>query len=397
MKNVCEGIGGRIKAIPEDFVVEEIPKEKEREDEDQLIFWVEKRNWDTHDVIRILSRKLRVSRKRFGYAGTKDKFAIARQRFSVWDPTGELEEKLKTVKLPDIKIYGFSRGYRLNLGDLEGNKFLITIRGIELEESEIKERLQKIFTVLKNGIPNYFGEQRFGGIRAVTHLVGYEMLRGNFEEATKIYISKIFEEEAEDIKKIREFVAKNWGDRKAYLKALNMFSKRFRYERAMLQYLYVYPRDFVGALRRIPKKVRKLFINAVQSYIFNEVLKKLVKKHGIEKLKGKTIKLVGYDTVFENKEEDRETLKLLKTLSLSREDFLMPSMPEMKTTGGERKAIIEVKDIKLLSIKEDELEKGKNAVKISFSLPPGSYATIVLAYIMGGCKDEKIQYPKLGK
>jgi len=377
------GIGGKIKQKPEDFIVEEIPKQKENITNEHVIFWVEKINLDTQDVIRILSRKLHVSRKRFGYAGTKDKFAIARQRFSLWDPDFSLEKKLKEIKVKNLKIYGFERGDRLSLGDLEGNKFLITIRDISLSEEEIKQRLEKIFEDLRKGIPNYFGEQRFGGIRPVTHLVGLQMLKGNFEKATKFYICLPFEKEPEDVKKIRRELWKNWGDRKAYLRALYKFPKRFRYERAMLDYLSKYPRDFVGTLRRIPKRVRKLFINAVQAWIFNKTLSKLLEKYEISEIQDLKIPLVGYDTML--KGEIGKIIKdLMKKLGISTKDFLLRSMPELKTSGSERNAVLKVKNLKLLKISKDELNPGKNKIIIAFTLPPGAYATIITDKIIKG-------------
>ncbi len=371
------GIGGEIKTIPEDFIVEEIPKEKVSKSREHIIFWVEKRNMDTHEVIRLLSKKLRISRKRFGYAGTKDKFAVAKQRFSIWDPDMNIEEKLKKLSFKYLKLYGFERGDRLNLGDLKGNKFTITIRNIALGEEEIKKKLEKTFEEMKKGIPNYFGVQRFGGIRPITHLVGIEMLKGNFEEAVKIYVAKPFDSEHSEVKKIREYLWKNWGDRKAYLTALKKFPKRFRYERSMLDYLYKRPRDFVGALRRIPKKVRKLFINAVQAWIFNRALQRIVEKHGISKIRDIKIPLVGYDTVLKG-EIGRIVENVMKEIGISQKDFILRGMPEMKASGGERNAMIRVKDMELKEIFNDEFNKNKNAIKISFSLPSGSYATVVL-------------------
>ncbi len=379
-----QGIGGIIKQRPEDFIVEEIPKRKRALTKEHLIFWVEKINLDTQDVVKILSKKLHVSRKRFGYAGTKDKFAVARQRFSLWDPDKSLEEKLKSFKFKKMKLYGFERGERINLGDLEGNRFLITIRNIELSEEEIKNRLEKIFDTLKKGIPNYFGEQRFGGIRPVTHLTGLQMLKSNFEKAVKFYIALAFDKEPEDIKKIRFQLWKNWGSRKAYLEALQKFPKRFRYERAMLDYLSKNPKDFVGALRRIPKRIRKLFINAVQSWIFNEVLKEVMRENDVEKIKDIEIPLVGYDTELDEKNTiHKKIIDFMKKLGIEQKDFLLRSMPEMKTSGSIRKAVIAVEDIKLEEILEDELNESKKAVRISFSLPPGSYATVVVEKIIG--------------
>jgi tRNA pseudouridine13 synthase len=377
-----QGIGGKIKENVEDFIVEEIPIEKKNSKE-HVQFWLEKRNWDTHLAIRMLAKKLHVSKKRFGFAGTKDKRALTRQRVSIWDPDRKIEEKLKKLKIKDLRIYGIERGDRINLGDLEGNKFLVTIRDIDLSEKEIKERLEKIFSVLRKGIPNFFGPQRFGEVRPISHLVGLEMLKGNFEEAVKIYLAKPFPKEGEEVKKAREWLLANWGKRKAYLKALELFPKYLRYDRNMLDYLYKHPKDFVGTLRRIPKRVRKLFLNAVQAWIFNEVLKGLLEEKTIEELKDIKIPLVGYDTKLTKGEIGEKIKKIMEKLDIKKEDFIMRSMPEMRCEGSERNAILQVKDIKLIKIGEDEYNKGKKFVQISFSLPKGAYATVVLEKIIG--------------
>ncbi len=379
-----EGIGGKIKVIPEDFFVEEIPKKVEKDEEGlHLILLIEKRNIDTLDVVRLLSKKLRVSRKRFGYAGTKDKFAVAIQQISVWDPDREIEKRIKNMKFHRIKILGMKRGSRLNLGDLEGNKFTIVIR--DVDENDLEKKLEKIKKDLEKGLPNYFGVQRFGGIRPITHLVGLEMLKGNFEEAVRIYIAEPYEGEEEKIKNIRKEIMRRWGEKEAYLWGLENFPKKFRYERLMLEYLYKYPKDFVGALRRIPKRMRKLFINAVQSWIFNEVLFELEKEKSIENLKGAKIPLVGYDTVLKRDDEiHRKILEAMEGLGIKKRDFEMKSMPEMKTTGGERDAVIDVKDFEIEEIGDDELHPGRKKVKIKFTLPPGSYATVLLEKIMKG-------------
>jgi tRNA(Glu) U13 pseudouridine synthase TruD len=121
----------------------------------------------------------------------------------------------------------------------------------------------------------------------------------------------------------------------------------------------------------------------VQAYIFNRVLFQLLQEKSIEELQNVKIPLVGYDTVLEG-ELGRRIRKMMRELGISEKSFLLPSMPEMKTTGSYRDAVIKVKDITLLKIFDDGLNPGKKAVQISFTLPPGSYATVVLEKIMKG-------------
>ncbi len=281
------GIDGRIKQRIEDFIVEEIP-EKSPPGDEYTIFWLEKFNWDIHRAIKVIAKKLHVSFKRFGFAGTKDKRALTKQRISVW----KIEpDDLKKINIKDLKLYDFEKSSeRINLGNLKGNKFTIIIRNIDLSKEEIEKRLNNIFSELKKGVPNLFGPQRFGEVRKVTYLVGKEMLKGRYHNAVKIYLSEVFEGEHEDIKEAREFLSKNWNQ-EGFKKALELFPKKFKYERTMLDYLTKHPNDYAGALRRLPKKLRKIFLNSVQAYIWNEITKQT---------KEEKIPLVGYNINLED-------------------------------------------------------------------------------------------------
>lgn len=366
-----KGIGGRLRQRIEDFRVEEIPKLLPEGDE-YTVFWLEKFNWDTNNAIRAIAKSLHVSIKRFGIAGTKDKRAVTKQRVSAWNIEAD---KLEKVKIKDLKLYGFEKsGERISLGESEGNRFIVTIRDIDLGEDEIRKRLDDIFSVLEKGILNLFGPQRFGEVRPITHLVGKEMLKSNFEGAVRIYLCNVFEKEPEDSRKARKALADAWGTKEGYLKALELFPKRLRYERNMIDYLSKHPNDFAGALRRLPKRLRKMFINAFQSWIFNQVAER-----GTE-----IVKLPGYDTELEESPVDKKIKQILEKEGIKIEDFRMRSMPELACTGIQRKVLLVPKELKLIEIADDEFNEGKKKAIISFALPSGAYATVVLNKVMVG-------------
>ncbi len=386
------GIGGRIRQRVEDFQVWELPKEKPVDTDPEknvyTLFTLEKWNWDAHLALRALARALRVGITRFGVAGTKDRRAVTRQRVSVWKIG---EEELKKVNVRGITLYDFSESSeRLVLGDLEGNRFTIIIRDISLDEKALKGRLEEIFLELKDGIPNIFGEQRFGTVRAVTSLVGRALLRGDFEGACRIYLAQVFEEEPEDSKRAREFLENNWGRKEAYLKALEIFPKRLKFERTMLDFLSKNQTDFAGALRKLSKRLRKMFINAVQAEIWNEAVVSCT-KHDITpeprawrgKLEQQDLPLPGYDTVFNERNKlHAEMQKVMDEMKIKLEDFRLPRSPELATTGGTRKVLLVPANLKVSGIGVDEFNEGKMKVIIEFSLPAGAYATVVLNELM---------------
>ncbi len=392
------GIGGRIKQRIEDFVVEEMPLQNPRKakgceqkenagkcDDEYIIFWLEKFNWDTNQILKLIAKKLHVSENRMRIAGTKDKRALTRQRVSLWDPDGEMEERLRDVRIKDIKIYNISRGNRLSLGELQGNMFDITVRDVSFSEDEIRKMLEKIFEEMKKGIPNVFGPQRFGETRPITSVVGKEMLKGNFENAVKTYLADYFEQEPDDAKKARRLLSENWNP-EGFKKSIETFPYRLKNERSMLFYLQEQPKDFVGALRRLPKRLRKMFLNAYQAEIWNRLADELFmesakSKKGTEN--NTSIPLVGYDTELDDDNPlHKKIIGILKRDKIRLADFAMKGIPELKCNGSERNFLLLPKNMKVVRISDDEFNAGKKAVQISFYLPAGSYATVILKEVM---------------
>lgn len=379
-KSKTDGIGGRIKQIPEDFIVEEINPEgnileigksgnftREQISGEYLHFTLQKRNWDNILAIKEISKRLGISYKRFGFAGTKDKRALTIQRISVRDVSGE---NLKKVNINDITIGNFEYGNEgINLGDLWGNRFAITIRDLKCDREILEVRIKAIMGEIAPGVPNFFGVQRFGTTRPITHLVGKEILGGNFENAVMIYLIKNFEEETEETRKAREFLRET----NDFKEGLKIFPKYLSYELAILNHLVKKPTDFVGALRKLPKKLRWMFVHAYQGFIFNKALSDYISRGIIvEKLP-----LVGYETGI-----DEITNEILDDEKITMEDFKISAMPELSSKGIYRDCFVEVRDFKILNISDDELNTGKKKIILQFSLSKGNYATTVVREFM---------------
>ena len=380
-KSQSGGIGGRIKTIPEDFMVEEItPGGKILEignsncpgDQtwgEYTHFVLQKYNWDTLRATKEISRRLRISNKRLGFAGTKDKKALTTQRVSVWNIP---MDKLAEVEIKDMILKDFGYDDRpIKLGDLFGNRFTITIRDIDLKKDEILERIKKISNELNAGFPNFFGLQRFGSRRPITHLVGKEIIKGNLEDAVMIYLALVYEGESEEARNARSFLAET----KDFKASLRKFPKFLSYESAMINHLVQHPSGYRGALNQLPMGLRTMFVHAYQAYIFNKTLSRYIKKGiPVEKLP-----LVGYET-----EIDEITSKTLDEEGITPEDFRAISMASLSSRGEYRDCWVPIQEFKALDldIEKDELNEGKNKLKLRFSLPKGSYATVLLREFM---------------
>jgi len=185
---VSSGCGGRIKETPEDFEVEEVPAYLPSGQGGHLYLWVEKRSVGTEPVARRLAEALGVDPGDVGWAGLKDHQAVARQFFSV---PASAEPKVAGLQLEGVKVLSAARhGNKLRPGHLRGNRFRIRIRGAtDPEAAEVSLR-----ALAERGVPNFYGEQRFGADArnaelGLKLLLGERLARPPSRFQRKLYLS----------------------------------------------------------------------------------------------------------------------------------------------------------------------------------------------------------------
>src|SRR2546421_4213073 len=156
------GVGGTIKSAPEDFGVEGISAAPAVAPEGRYaIAQVRVRNWETNRLVRAMARALHISRKRIGYAGTKDKHAVTTRLFSFEDV---LPEAVRGLPLKDVDILDAFRSDRpLELGDLAGNRFRIFLKDLPLQPEVAAKTIEGTARALQSvgGIPSIFWMHRF--------------------------------------------------------------------------------------------------------------------------------------------------------------------------------------------------------------------------------------------
>jgi tRNA pseudouridine13 synthase len=204
------------------------------------------------------------------WAGTKDKHAVTTQLFSV---DGVDPSELPELPRAEWELVGRA-GRPILFGDLAGNAFEVRVRDPERDTvDEITRQLRRFAGATEGavGVPNYFGQQRFGSRRPVTHEVGLAAVREDWETAVLTYVGNPSEREPERTQEARAFVegTRDWQA------ALDRFPGHLGYERAMLHRLVEGdddPADFRAALETTPENLQRLFVNAAQSYLFNRML-----------------------------------------------------------------------------------------------------------------------------
>ncbi|BAI61243.1 probable tRNA pseudouridine synthase D [Methanocella paludicola SANAE] len=404
-----DGVGGDLRVEPGDFRVKEVSDFKYGTSGDFLIVRLTKENWETHHLIRDLSRQLGISEERIGIAGTKDKRAVTTQLMSI---RGASEEQLSRIDLPRVRLEPLGRANKdIGLGDLRGNDFDITVRNISLPLAECEARLRAIDANMAKagGIPNFFGYQRFGIVRPITHLVGKKLLTGDVEGAAMDYIARSFPGESEENKKVRNMVM---GTRD-FKEGIRLYPLNLRYERTMMHHLIERPGDYAGAFRSLSPKLLKLFIHAYQSYLFNKLLSRrlldglplneplegdvvcftdaqgqpdtskleTVTKRNLPDIKFLikrdrayvTLPLIGSDSGLDAGRAGEEERRVLDEEGIKAGDFTVAAMPDLASAGLRRQILLNARP---------SINTGDGNATFKFFLPRGCYATTVLREYM---------------
>jgi tRNA pseudouridine13 synthase len=167
------GIGGRLKTVPEDFIVDEIPAYEPCGEGEHLFVKIEKRGLTTQEAIENLARHCGISPNQVSSAGLKDKESLSRQTICL--PVG-VAGMLPALDDPRLRILSaVPHRNKLKTGHLRGNRFEIVLRGVDRSLDSRAEELRE--WILRKGFPNYFGEQRFG-FEGSTARQGFELMHG---------------------------------------------------------------------------------------------------------------------------------------------------------------------------------------------------------------------------
>jgi len=406
----ADGTGGRLKKEPEDFIVSEIFDKPEVVQNGRFVIAeVTTRNWETNRLVRLLSKNLGISRERVGFAGTKDKRAVTTQLMSFECPA----DLMNRIELKDVEIrnlYTARRG--IQIGDLKGNIFSIRVRECDMQKDDIPETIESVTSAIKKvgGFPNYFGVQRFGVVRPITHKVGEYIIRGDLEGAVRCYVSDPAMFESEDSANARKMLAEDddWSE------AVKEMPDSLSFEKILVEHIISSPGDWKGAIEMLPRNLQMMFVHAYQSYLFNKMLSErmrrgipldspilgdviipldanripqhenpivttssnidLVSRQIRSKRAFVTISLYGSDSVISDGEMGDIENSIIKAERISAKDFIVPGLSHCSSKGSRREVLCPVSDLSHRILDE--------GYEMNFSLPKGNYATCLMREFM---------------
>ena len=320
-------LSATIRSVPEGFLVEELPAFAASGSGEHLLLTVEKRGMNTAFAARRIAQWARIPEAGIGYAGLKDRHAVTRQRFSVHLPK-KIAPDIATLESSDLRVLDQAwHARKLPRGALAGNRFVLVLRDVRGERAAIEQRLRGLAA---RGVPNYFGEQRFG----------------------------------------RE------GDNVAKARAM-----------------------FAG--QRVRREQRTLLLSAARSELFNRVLAARVHDGSWDRaLEGEVWALDGSRSVFGPEPYTDELAQRLAAFDIHPSGPLWGRGPlrtgaaaaaiEHAALSGEDAIALQrgleaaglEQERRALRLRPDDLAwrwVGEDVLELTFRLPPGAYATVVLA------------------
>jgi tRNA pseudouridine13 synthase len=381
----------KLRQQPSDFKVEEISEFSiSKTKRDYKLFLLEKTGLETFSLIQYLSKQNNIPAYEFCVAGLKDKHAETRQHMTL--PS---KYDLRTLREQSFKITFL--GYvdsKIKLGDLTSNKFEITVR--EVLKGELDGIYQKAKNISDIGVPNYFDSQRFGSA-IYKEFIAKEVMLKNYEKAVKIYQTQISKSEKKFIKEDKKSILANWTD----LTKAKVFNGQLR----TVVDEYILTKSWLSAYKKIPGSLREIFDSAYQSYLWNECIKTIIRQN----VESKAVYSVEYTLgtlLFYKRLTGKEASSIPKTFQtisdelvphdnekkiiekvLTREGITISDFKIKEATGNffksrERQVIIKPQGFSVSNPQIDDVnDKGREnryMIKVKFTLPKASYATIVI-------------------
>lgn len=388
------GVGGRIKESPDDFRVDEVPLYEPCGEGTHVYFRVMKAGITTPEAAGRIARHMAVRPDQIGIAGLKDARALTTQMMSLEhaDPA-----RLAACRDARVSVEVLSRHTnKLRPGHLRGNRFTIIIRGVGQAELPAAGRIVEVLQ--RRGTPNYFGQQRFGA-RDDTAALGRALVKDDLDEFVAILLGRPRADDPPDCQAARDAF-----DAGRYDRALDRWPWHYANERKALAAFRKKLRAD-AAVRAVDKRMKRLYVSAFQSLMFNEILvaridtldrvlvgdlaqktdtggvflaedaeKEQPRAQGFQI--SPTGAIAGYRSSLAAGEPGRIERQVLARHEVALDDFRR--IGTLRVKGARR----------VLRFRLEELDLAPGAdpqgqfLRLGFTAPAGSYATVVLREIM---------------
>ena len=383
----------KIKQTPDDFQVEEISSLTPG-DGPYALYRLTKRGSTTPAALDMIRKRFRIRPGAIAYGGLKDRHAHTSQYFTI------AHGPRKGLQLHDIKVEYLGQAEQAcNSSHIQANQFTLTLRAlgpVQVEQAE--ETLPEIREV---GVANYFDDQRFSSV-SEGRFVAREMVLEKYEDALRLALTAPYEHDRSGMKHEKEILAQHWGDWTACEKSLP-HAKSGR----IVRHLIAHPDDYLGGLLKLEPDLLVLYLSAWQSHLWNRMLARWIELN-IPAAKRVTVDLrLGSFPMPRSMRAEAKNIwyslalpypsarlrldpesawaplveKVLEEEGIKLEQMKLRGLQKPFFSKGEREAA--VRPVKLShSFEKDDLNSGKRKLTLSFQLPAGAYATMVVKRLL---------------
>ncbi|MFV0446286.1 MAG: tRNA pseudouridine(13) synthase TruD [Planctomycetaceae bacterium] len=387
----------KVKRLPTDFIVEELIDLQPADGGGQFaLYRLHKQGLSTLEAIEAIQRRWELPRDKISWGGLKDKHAVTVQFLTIHrGPRRGLEQQGLKLEFLGWVPYSF------RTTNIVGNRFRIILRAISAEELE--RSLAALPEVQRCGLPNYFDDQRFGSLGASGEFIAEPWIRGDYERTLWLAMAEpnVFDK-GQELKE-KELLRDLWGQWPECKQALSRSHRR-----SIITFLADRPGDFKGAWCRVNKDLRSLWLSAFQSQLWNEMLANLIRSQTEESTRVEVPLKTG-PLPFPCSLTDEQLAKLtVQKLPLPSARIRLEEIENTEVRGllerslaarqlelrqlrvkyprdsffskGERPALVQVNNLEWTS-SVDDLYPDQHQLQLTFDLPRGSYATILVKRI----------------
>ena len=388
----------KIKQRPEDFVVREGSSFEAEREGPVWVYRMDKQKISTLQALERIGKEFGVRRRALSICGLKDKQGRTEQLVGV--EGGALGTK-EVVQSGDLRLQLIGRAKApLTSANVTANRFEVTVRDLTREEAERVPESAK--EVERAGLVNYFDSQRFGFLKHGQGFIGKQLIRGDFEGALKSYLATPSKLDRSDDAKVKEFWRDNWGDWRKFApqKAGAIYAP-------MLRVLRSNPEDFKGAFMHIERRSRMMTLFELQSDLWNEGVRRylisilppaeliglryqagaLVFPRAIPQalraeLATKTFPLLSSESTFTDPLIEKAAIAALQSQGIALSQMKVPDAPQLFFKHEERPLFIHPGKLRVSEARPDDMNGGRLKITLSFTLPPGAYATLVVRRVL---------------
>jgi tRNA pseudouridine13 synthase len=378
----------KLRQLPEDFIVEELNTIPLAAQGPFKVYLLEKKGVETLSILSYLAKHNGVPRGALRIAGLKDKHAITKQYLTVPEQFSLRETGGPNARL---QLLGHTSD-PITVGQHQGNRFSITARDLSSKECEAAQVHAK--NVEHQGVPNYFDSQRFGSVHHQDFHTKH-VLNKEYQDAVKAYLTQYPKGENKRIKDEKRTLAQHWPH-------LNVIRPTTTYL-AQVTKAYLETKDWKKAYQAISSRLKEIHAFAYQSFLWNQCLKELLQVtqsprnlyevdyalgqllyyKELHPLLPEHLSLISGNTKKPSGLEERIITKILH-----KEGFTLHEMNLSKEDGGpfrsgQRTCLLKPKDFTISPPGIDELNPRRMKMHLTYELPPGAYATIILKGIFG--------------